>query len=71
MSCYRCAVKFSLFNREIGCGNCGFGFCSKCCNDKTNVPKKGNQTHKVCSKCYDTLTKYKYIITIMAKIALV
>lgn len=56
MSCYRCAVKFSLFNREIGCGNCGFGFCSKCCNDKTNVPKKGNQTHKVCSKCYDTLT---------------
>ena len=55
MSCYRCTEKFSLFKKEIGCGNCGFGFCSKCCQNKINVPKKENRTLNVCLKCFQQL----------------
>lgn len=59
MSCCQCAKKFSLFNREIGCGNCGFGFCSKCCSYKINVPKKDNKRLNVCFKCNDSITNNK------------
>lgn len=37
------------------CGNCNFAFCSKCCNEKINVPKKENKLLVVCSKCKNVI----------------
>lgn len=41
-------------NRERGCANCGFGFCSKCLNTKVLVPKIG-QVKPVCNSCHDLI----------------
>ncbi|CAF0803027.1 unnamed protein product [Brachionus calyciflorus] len=56
MSCYTCADKFRFFKKEIGCGNCGYSFCSKCCDKKISVPKKDFKILNVCQKCYQLLT---------------
>jgi hypothetical protein len=57
MSCHGCAKKFALFNKEIGCPNCGFSYCSKCLKLKIPVPKLGNAVCKVCKSCYTELSK--------------
>lgn len=54
MSCYNCTKEFSFLNRERGCANCGFGFCSKCLNNKILVPKIG-QIKPVCNSCHDII----------------
>lgn len=62
MSCYQCAKKFGLFTKENACGNCGFGFCSKCIPFKIAIPKKNSQILSVCLKCNDMITKNKSIV---------
>jgi len=54
MSCYNCTKEFSFLNRERGCANCGFGFCSRCLNTKILVPKIG-QVKPVCNACHDLI----------------
>jgi len=41
-------------NRERGCANCGFGFCSRCLSQKILVPKLG-QVKPVCNSCHDLI----------------
>jgi len=55
-SCYACSSKYSFFRKEVGCGNCGFSFCSKCCSQKIGVPKKNNKVLNVCANCFKRLT---------------
>jgi len=54
MSCYNCTREFTFLNRERGCANCGFGFCSKCLGNKILVPKIG-QVKPVCDSCQDLI----------------
>ncbi|CAH1264278.1 ZFYVE19 [Branchiostoma lanceolatum] len=54
--CYRCATKFGLFKKEVGCPRCGFAFCSKCVSKAVVLP--GQQTaSSVCIKCHDEVTR--------------
>ncbi|XP_078593179.1 abscission/NoCut checkpoint regulator-like [Branchiostoma floridae x Branchiostoma japonicum] len=56
--CYRCATKFGLFRKEVGCPRCGFAFCSKCVCKSVVLP--GQQAaSSVCHKCYDEVTSQK------------
>ncbi|XP_078674151.1 abscission/NoCut checkpoint regulator-like isoform X1 [Branchiostoma floridae x Branchiostoma belcheri] len=56
--CYRCATKFGLFKKEVGCPRCGFAFCSKCVGKSVVLP--GQQAAKnVCYRCYDEVTSEK------------
>jgi len=54
MSCYNCTKEFTFLNRERGCANCGFGFCSKCLKNKILIPKIG-QVKPVCDSCKDLI----------------
>lgn len=44
---------------KVGCGNCGYSFCSKCLGSKkVVVPKRGdNKPVIVCEQCYELITK--------------
>ncbi|XP_066279340.1 abscission/NoCut checkpoint regulator-like [Branchiostoma lanceolatum] len=56
--CYRCAAKFGLFKKEVGCPRCGFAFCSKCVSKSVVLP--GQQAaSNVCNKCHDEVTSEK------------
>ncbi|XP_069682700.1 abscission/NoCut checkpoint regulator isoform X2 [Periplaneta americana] len=57
MSCHGCTSKFSLFNKEKGCPNCGFSYCSKCLKFKVSVPKLDGSEHKVCRMCLSALSE--------------
>ena len=59
MSCYNCAKSFSVFTKEKGCKNCGFGFCSNCLKHKMILPKTGLEGN-VCGACQKGLTKEKH-----------
>lgn len=56
MSCNTCAKSFSLFNKERGCNQCGFSFCSNCLKNKILVPKL-EKVSNVCGPCYRSLSK--------------
>lgn len=56
MSCYGCGSSFGAFKKERGCKNCGFAFCTKCLPHTIAVPKRNNERHHVCLKCYNILT---------------
>lgn len=62
MSCYNCTKEFSFLNRERGCANCGFGFCSRCLNNKILVPKIG-QVKPVCNSCQDLIQNPEKLIS--------
>lgn len=54
--CYRCTSAFGIFNKQIGCKNCGFAFCKKCLTKKASIPKLSNEKGTVCDRCFDILT---------------
>lgn len=55
MSCYACTRKYGLFCKEGGCANCGYSFCLKCLKKEFEVPRRNNEKHKVCLRCFETL----------------
>ncbi|XP_050305530.1 abscission/NoCut checkpoint regulator [Anthonomus grandis grandis] len=56
MSCNHCYSKFGFFNKELGCTNCGLSLCSKCLQQKSKIPNKGHEEHKVCRTCFLTIS---------------
>ncbi|KAG8190362.1 hypothetical protein JTE90_022009 [Oedothorax gibbosus] len=57
MPCYSCSAEYGLLKKEVGCENCGFSFCSRCCKKQT-VSSEDGQSKKiaVCSNCFKQLT---------------
>ncbi|XP_017065207.1 abscission/NoCut checkpoint regulator [Drosophila eugracilis] len=57
MSCFGCGRKYGIFNKEYGCPNCGYSFCSKCLKRPMPVPRHSGKVLNVCLICYDKLSK--------------
>uniref|UniRef100_S4RHW5 FYVE-type domain-containing protein n=1 Tax=Petromyzon marinus TaxID=7757 RepID=S4RHW5_PETMA len=55
--CFGCACKFTMLRKEHGCKNCGRSFCGSCLSRTATVAKFDQKPQKVCSKCFDVLTK--------------
>lgn len=51
--CHMCRVKFSTFQRQHHCRNCGQVFCQKCSSKASLIPHYGIEREvRVCDPCY-------------------
>lgn len=51
--CHMCRVKFSTFQRQHHCRNCGQVFCQKCSSKASIIPQYGIEREvRVCDPCF-------------------
>ncbi|XP_015906946.1 abscission/NoCut checkpoint regulator isoform X2 [Parasteatoda tepidariorum] len=58
MPCSACGTEFGIFKKEIGCENCGFAFCGKCCRKQEVQSESGDlKKYLICNACFLQKTK--------------
>uniref|UniRef100_A0A914C3L9 FYVE-type domain-containing protein n=1 Tax=Acrobeloides nanus TaxID=290746 RepID=A0A914C3L9_9BILA len=56
MPCTQCMSPYTIFRKEHGCSNCGYGFCEKCLQHKWILPAISAKPVSVCASCYGILS---------------
>ncbi|KAF7993445.1 hypothetical protein HCN44_010040 [Aphidius gifuensis] len=56
-NCMLCDVKFNVIKRRHHCRACGKVLCNKCCSMKYRLEYQLNMDSRVCSPCYQQLTR--------------